>query len=60
MSAPIVSNILHQVNQLPPHVAASVKKLLYLKLEVELSQKRCVIEGEPYKKLPDDHVHDVF
>lgn len=60
MSAQIVENILHQVNRLPSPVAASVKKLLYLKLEIELSQKRCVIEGEPYKKLPEDHVHDVF
>ena len=58
MSAGIVDNILNQVNQLPPKVAEGTKKLLFLKLEAELSQKRCIIEGEKF--VPNDDVRDVF
>lgn len=52
--APLVNNILDQINRQP--AADRIKKLLFLKLEMELSQKRfIVLDKEP--PLPEDHVH---
>ncbi len=39
----VVNDILNQVSAMER--ADDIKKLLYLKLEMELSQKRCQVEG---------------
>ena len=41
MIAPAVDHILQFINQQPK--AEAIKKLLFLKLEVELNETRCVI-----------------
>lgn len=51
---PVVNHILEQINRQPD--ADRIKKLLFLKLETELSQKRCNI-GDKEPPLPEDHVH---
>ena len=48
MSAHIVNNILAQINQQPN--PANIKKLLYLKLETELSSSRCVFNEQLQKE----------
>ncbi len=49
MVAQIVNNILNQLNNTPR--GEEIKKLLYLKLEMEFSGSRCVFkEAKPIKK----------
>lgn len=48
MAAHIVNNILAQINQQPN--SANIKKLLYLKLETELSSSRCVFNEQLQKE----------
>lgn len=48
MSAHIVNSILAQINQQPN--PANIKKLLYLKLETELSSSRCVFNEQLQKE----------
>lgn len=48
MSAPIVNHILNQLNNHPD--GHNIKKLLYLKLELEFSQTRCIDEPVQIRK----------
>ena len=48
MSALVVNNILNQINQQPN--SKSIKKLLYLKLEMELNADRCIFDEQVAKE----------